>query len=1127
MGTSPAGNSPASFDDSVGPRGTPPLGSPVEEQFPQSPVGAGSGRQAFVMPRMGERDVADESISPTTRVTIMSKSPSPVPSSRGPTISPPSTPPPQHQQQSRFHEHFTPPNNNNKASSKHLTTAAAAPQTPPPVPTPTEEDDIATLNFDRRPSHFDPIAPSFHQRGAGAAPSSHPTQPPRNLVSSSTATGFVPLPPVSPLQQNSPRSTRRQRGGSGGSSSGSTGLSHRKRGSHSRQPSMSLASPTSPSHTYSSSNVNEQQRKILPLEPAAQRALPTRAPLEAFASVEMLQGQRQHQDRTRGVEVFGPGGTYEGRASSQSGFVRREDPLSNLHAARNPAAAAASQFQNYSLGGAGVAQQLPSMDVDAASIASQLRDYDARRDSEVVDDLFPRRYSEYTMPDDELPTLNRSFAFPSKSILAGRPSVASFASTTLDNDEKGSPIRQHPPALRRLFGGTPEDMSGDWRTEHLGNSDKAFGLQRPSVVALPVYPAADGTIGRTFKLRAKKVGSMVAMGTVLAAYAATWVYLSLRIDAMRQVERKRPGVFVGGWCFLALEILVAAMMTVHSLWTVFTYKGRSFEPKMRLRGDVNLPSVDIFIVSSGQTDQTVFDCAVAAASMDYPSHRYRVLVLDPLGSANLERELNKHAKTQACPHLTYHRRDLSSSGTLEKTENEKPKKSSSTAAAETQQAKSNSINFGMREAASLGMKGPSEFIAVFDADVIPERNFLRAVLPHILGENKVGLVKTRHGFINLPHHLNQPTATLLTAAEKPADTRSGFLLRRAALTEIGGFPATSWVHDGECEALLQGRGYKVRQVEEVLQWGMAKPTYTAQLNAMMVNRLGPLRTAHRLGWFVRGEKTRLMPFAARLKAIGRALLPIFSLCMILLAYVYPLMFTFGGILVLTPSLSNLNHLLQATLVMIALHKLHEFLWTWSTGLPSPRRALQAWIFAAPYQGVALLRLALPARLGGYKQRTSDLDINKVVARPQRPTVWARLGWFVLDPLVSTMFAFLAAFGVAIWRIVRDHERGTIDSHQTALTVLLTIAWPTLLWSEFLFACSVPFVCLLFPSRLLTEPRESFLIRDHYTHVARPKHHFKTAPPFKVHHAPEFITSALVLSWAIVCVCVAKLTDVLA
>ena len=39
---------------------------------------------------------------------------------------------------------------------------------------------------------------------------------------------------------------------------------------------------------------------------------------------------------------------------------------------------------------------------------------------------------------------------------------------------------------------------------------------------------------------------------------------------------------------------------------------------------------------------------------------------------------------------------------------------------------------------------------------------------------------------------------------------------------------------------------------------MAKPTYLAQVNAMSVNRLGPLRTAARLGWFLRGEKVKLM-----------------------------------------------------------------------------------------------------------------------------------------------------------------------------------------------------------------------------------------------------------------------------
>lgn len=169
---------------------------------------------------------------------------------------------------------------------------------------------------------------------------------------------------------------------------------------------------------------------------------------------------------------------------------------------------------------------------------------------------FPRRFSEYPHEDEE-PTLNRTFVFPSKSSLASKGSVGSLA-PGYDHEEKAS-IHSHPPALKRFFG--TDDFSGDWRTEHLGGSDKAFAVQRPSVVALPVYPAPDGTLGRSFKMRAKKAGSIAAWVTVLAAYAATWVYISLRIDAMRQVERKRPGVFVGGWCFLALEILVATMMS--------------------------------------------------------------------------------------------------------------------------------------------------------------------------------------------------------------------------------------------------------------------------------------------------------------------------------------------------------------------------------------------------------------------------------------------------------------------------------------------------------------------------------------------------------------------------------------
>lgn len=96
------------------------------------------------------------------------------------------------------------------------------------------------------------------------------------------------------------------------------------------------------------------------------------------------------------------------------------------------------------------------------------------------------------------------------------------------------------------------------------------------------------------------------------------------------------------------------------------------------------------------------------------------------------------------------------------------------------------------------------------------------------------------------------------------DSRSGFILRLSALHAIGGLPAHSWLPDGHAEALLRGKGYDVAETDEVLQWGMARPTYGVQVNQMMVNRLGPLRTAARLGFYVGGgEPMRGMVRPAR------------------------------------------------------------------------------------------------------------------------------------------------------------------------------------------------------------------------------------------------------------------------
>ncbi|ORY91777.1 hypothetical protein BCR35DRAFT_316900 [Leucosporidium creatinivorum] len=984
------------------------------------------------------------------------------------------------------------------ASGTHSAPATGRSSPSPTSISPTDDsapgsDDFGILNFGRRPSAIDPLAPSFASTGSHGHPASRqlvgglpsPTRA-SNQATAAAAAQHAARPAPPPLPSPS---------------------SHTRRQSHSRQPSISLPLPSSsPSSSPLPSPTSQPSGKILPLQPVPTR---TRAPMEAFASVEMLQGQREHADRTRGSEVFGRDGKYEGRASlsGASGegahhYSRRQDPTENVRAARGSSRMA------------GGAPSLPPIEVDVASIATQLREHDAgRRDSEGRrESIWRRSFSGDEEPDSADFTPTKNFSFPPNRASSIQSTVT--ATTSSPESDLGDPSDLGPYSDKSLYADAYSSKerlapgAGGWRTEYLGSSEKAFQMQRPSIVALPVYPSPSGTLGRSWKLKARKVAVKLTWVTVVVSNASTWWYLSLRYSAMREVDGKIPGVFVGGWAFLVLETLVAIIMTLTSLWSTFSYRTSGADPKMRLRGDANLPAVDVFVVSSGQSDQTTFDCAVAAASMDYPPHRYRVMVLDPTGSLNLQRDINKHAKSQACPHLSYHRRALGATqGDMFHT-------------------KANSINFGMMEANSFGVKGPAEFIAVFDADMIPERNYLRAMLPSILGEGKVGLVKTTQGFINLPQRLSQAVSTLMTAAETPSDSRSGFLLRRAALVEIGGFPSDSWIQDGQCEALLQGRGYKIAEVDEVLQWSMAKPTYGSQIHSMMVNRLGPLRTAARLGFFFfGGNEVKMVPFWSRIKGVGRAILPILSVLALLFSAVYPFMFSFGGILVLTPNLDNLNLLLKSALIMLLLNRLHEFLWSWSTGQPSPRRIFQSWIFASPYQGVALIRMILPVWLGGYA-RGSDIDINAVSAQV-RPSFAKRLGWLLIDPHTNIGASFLASVGVAIWRVVKDYEHGTLTAYRPTVTVLLTFGWPSMLWIDFVFASIVPFTCLLFPSRLLTEPRESFLVRDHYTSVARPKQPYKTAMPFRVHRGPEFLVGFLLVGWAIACVVVGEFTDVLA
>lgn len=155
------------------------------------------------------------------------------------------------------------------------------------------------------------------------------------------------------------------------------------------------------------------------------------------------------------------------------------------------------------------------------------------------------------------------------------------------------------------------------------------------------------------------------------------------------------------------------------------------------------------------------------------------------------------------------------------------------------------------------------------------------------------------------------------------------------------------------------------------------------------------------------------------------------------------LFSSSQIIVLTPNLASLNLLLQACLFMLATTALHELVWSWTTGLPSPRRDLQAWVFAAPYQTVALIRMFLPTWLGGYS-RSSDIELN-VTAASVRPPFYTRLWWLFIDPHSGVLFAFIAAIGIAIWRATKDYEHGTVDINQTACMFFSPLRFESMDW----------------------------------------------------------------------------------
>lgn len=544
----------------------------------------------------------------------------------------------------------------------------------------------------------------------------------------------------------------------------------------------------------------------------------------------------------------------------------------------------------------------------------------------------------------------------------------------------------------------------------------------------------------------------VAILTSFLSLVATVIYVALRISFTIQTVSEFGAHYTPACLFLVVEVVLSLSLALAAMHSVMTYK-RNLTPRLRMRGEDHLPIIDLCILSGGHNDAVVMDTVAAALSLDYPSSRYRILVIDNGDSKDLQRRVEMFRQSRPM-NLTFHKVVWDHSDRADA------------------DPRGNAIRFALSQ---RNGRGPGPFVAVLDGDMIPELSFLRALVPHIVNDPFVGMVSCPAAVYNLPQKLDQAVSTFVDATTGADLPRSGLLLRRSAMTDIGGFPAFSTVDDNAVKTLLAGKGYATVHLAEAVQCGTVPLSYADGIRHAQRLRAAPLHLAFRSGFFF-GRRAAGLDALAKARRFASAFRPLFGIFVVFAMVVYPVTFGLGGILVAVSDVGQLNTLVQAAFAVILISRLHELVWCPPTS-PSPpsslsnevtdsgrteslstRRRLQAWAFMAPYDVLALFR-SLDRRtrrdppVEHHEREAHDPLHIRLFKTTVLNGAWVHL---------LLICAILATVGVSLHNTIEANLGGTYTLYQTGLAALLTVFWPTLYFFDILVGLAVPFAYACFP-----------------------------------------------------------------
>ncbi|KAF2085970.1 glycosyltransferase family 2 protein [Saccharata proteae CBS 121410] len=561
------------------------------------------------------------------------------------------------------------------------------------------------------------------------------------------------------------------------------------------------------------------------------------------------------------------------------------------------------------------------------------------------------------------------------------------------------------------------------------------------------------------------------------AVGAYFLYFSFRIYCTIMAQEAYDKVYAMAWVFIGAEACVAFPAFFHQMWILLHVGGRH-RPKLRLRGDT-VPTVDVFITCCKEDVDVVLDTTRAACAVDYPQDRFRVIVLDDGADPELK-EATEDLRSQY-PNVYYHAR-IKIKG-------------------QPHHAKAGNLMGGTELVTTLP-GGAGEFIAALDADMIPESDWLRAIMAHMVVDPKMSLVCPPQMFYNVPENdpLVQSLDGFIHVMEPTKDasgvawcTGSGYAIRRSALESIGGWPTGSLAEDVCTSSMLLGAGWKTAYCHEPLQFGTVPDTITGHLKQRTRWTLGTLQTATKLRFCLWGSIIKQMTFFQRLSGFIFTVDAFFKIFFMISMLTIPVVLISGGNLVAYVNDDQLKWQTRFCLISLICTRINE----WITYIPSGYRLGQretgAMMWMAPFHSLTIIQsYLLPKWLGGKPMGFSSSgsikdELNERDAAHRAP-LYRRLKVVIWD---CKCWIHLLYIAFVLAAVILSCYRAATTTHTTRslLIYLLTHAlWPPVLWLLCLSAFFEPIRYAIWPPSM--PDREELLDRDPKTGVAHPKAMYK-------------------------------------